>query len=139
MADVTGGYVQGEAGFYRLSDRSGPYSIDALGNATLIGASTVGVKQANQVPKGDQQIAIANLQAVNPLTPPIAGATLAVVQNNTTQAMRWRDNGASPTILVGQRIAAGDDLTYFGDLTAFKIIAEASGTGTVDIVYYSWG
>jgi hypothetical protein len=36
MADVTAGYVQSYGGFYRISDRSGPYSIDETGAATLL-------------------------------------------------------------------------------------------------------
>lgn len=30
-------YVQGKGGYYKISDGSGPYSLDSAGNATLIG------------------------------------------------------------------------------------------------------
>lgn len=96
------------------------------------------VKAANYVPRGDQQITIATLQAVQSLSVP-ANATVAIIQNNTTQAIRWRDTpaGTNPTTTVGQRIIAGDTLTYDGALANFEAIAEAAGTGTLDIWYGS--
>lgn len=39
-ADVSTGYVQGPGGYYRKSDLSGPYTIDASGVAALVGAGT---------------------------------------------------------------------------------------------------
>lgn len=105
----------------------------ATGNAV----SALATKQAQRVPKGDQQIAIAAMQTPQQLTVP-AGATLAVLQNNSTQALRWRDNGQNPTSTLGMRILAGDDpFTYAGDLAALRLIAEAAGTGTLDVVYYN--
>lgn len=94
------------------------------------------VKAASYVPKGDQQITIATLQAKQALTVP-SGAVVAIIQNNTTQALRWRDGpaGTDPTTTVGQRIPAGETLTYDGTLSQFEIIAEAAGTGTLDIWY----
>ncbi len=38
-ADVTTGYNQGTSGFYSPIDRSGPYAIDSVGNAYLLGTS----------------------------------------------------------------------------------------------------
>lgn len=96
------------------------------------------VKAANYTPRGDQQITIATLQAVQSLTVP-SNATVAFLQNNTTQAIRWRDTpaGTNPSTTVGQRILAGETLTYDGALANLELIAEAAGTGTLDIVYYS--
>ena len=101
-------------------------------------ASPTFVKAANYVPRGDQQITIATLQSVTALTVP-GSATVAFMQNNTNQAIRWRDTpaGTNPTTSVGQRILAGDTLTYDGALANWEGIAEAAGTGTLDIVYYS--
>src|SRR4051812_12887870 len=48
MADVSTGYVQGPGGFYRQSDRSGPYSIDDTGVATLM-ASDPAARAANSI------------------------------------------------------------------------------------------
>ncbi len=94
------------------------------------------VRPSNYTPKGDQQITIATLQAKQTLTIP-TGATIAILQNNTNQALRWRDSpaGTDPTTTVGQRIPAGETLTYDGTLAQFEIIAEAAGTGTLDIWY----
>ncbi|MEE7478430.1 hypothetical protein [Methylobacterium hispanicum] len=36
-ADVSIGYVQGPGGYYNPTDRSGPYTINAAGNAQLLG------------------------------------------------------------------------------------------------------
>jgi hypothetical protein len=41
-ADVGASYSQGPGGYFRKDDRSGPYSIDSNGNATLIGAPSAG-------------------------------------------------------------------------------------------------
>ncbi len=108
--------------------------------AEAVGGGTSGdpsfVKAAPYTPLGDQQLSNATLAASTALTVP-GGATVAIVQNNHSQAMRWRDNGQAPTASVGQRIAAGEQLTYDGSLSAFRIIKEADGTGTVDVWYGS--
>ncbi len=115
---------------------------EAQGVVILAGAGGAGsgitVKPGNYTPRGDQQITIATLQTKQTLSIP-ANATVAFMQNNTTQALRWRDSpaGTDPTTTVGQRIVAGGTLTYDGALANFEIIAEAAGTGTLDIVYYS--
>lgn len=105
--------------------------IDGQGNPT---ASYV--RAANYVPKGDQQITIATLQTKQTLTIP-TGAVVAIIQNNTDQILRWRDGpaGTDPTTSVGMRIAVGATLTYDGTLSQFEIIAQAAGTGTLDIWY----
>lgn len=112
----------------RPQDAVGVFFVDALGNAT----------GGNYTPRGDQQFTIAQLQAKQTLTVP-TGATVAIMQNNTTVALRWRDgpSGADPTTTVGQRIIAGDTLNYDGNLAQFEIIAEGTGTGTLDIWYGS--
>lgn len=117
---------------------------EAQGVVVLGGASSGGsigavpVRAANYTPRGDQQITIATLQSVTALTVPTS-ATVAILQNNTTQAIRWRDTpaGTNPSASLGQRILAGDTLTYDGTLANLELIAEAAGTGTLDIVYYS--
>lgn len=84
----------------------------------------------------DQQFTIAQIQTVQTLTVP-AGATVALIQNNTTAAIRWRDNGSVPTTTLGIRLLAGTEpLVYDGSLAALRLIAEGSGTGTLDISYY---
>ena len=102
------------------------------------GGTAVFVKAKNYTPRGDQQITIATLQSVTALTVP-ENATVAFLQNNTTSAIRWRDSpaGTNPSTSVGQRIPAGETLTYDGALANLEMIAEAAGTGTLDIAYYS--
>lgn len=52
-----------------------------------------------------------------------------------TQAVRWRDDGTSPTATVGMPMAVGEKLIYNGDLTKIKFISQTSG-GVVNISYY---
>lgn len=109
---------------------------DPKGNYVGSSSAAIATREAPYTPLGDQQISIATLQTVQTLTVP-TNATVAVLQNNTTQAIRWRDGASAPTTTVGQRIAAGNTLTYRGPLAALKLLAEAAGTGTLDIAYYS--
>lgn len=92
-------------------------------------------KPAGFTPLGYQQIADAALAAATGFTVP-GGAKYAIVQNNGSQPCRWRDDGTNPTASTGQRIPAGEQLTYDGNLAAIKFIREASGV-TLDIHYYS--
>jgi len=90
--------------------------------------------------KGYQQLSNATLAASTALTVP-SGATVAVIQNNGTQPVRWRDDGAStaPTASTGQRLPAGETLTLDtgnAGLTAARFIREADGA-TLDIQYYA--
>jgi len=55
------------------------------------------------------------------------GATTAIIENNGTQAVRWRDDGIDPTASVGNRVAAGGVLGYDGDFSAIKFIRESAG------------
>lgn len=107
----------------------------SLGGAPAGGstAAPVAVRSANYTPKGYQQIV--SPAASTPLTVP-TGATVAIIQNNGAQPARWRDDGTAPTTTLGQRIAAGDTLTYDGTLTAFRVIQEAAGV-TLDVLYYA--
>jgi len=124
-------------------DTTLPLRVDAEGRLmTAIGSGDASVtsplftKGANYTPRGDQQITAATLAAKQNLTVP-ANARIALIQNNCSQAIRWRDFGPDPTISVGQRIIPGGYLTYDGNLAAFEAIIEAAGTGTLDIIYYS--
>ncbi len=92
-------------------------------------------KSANYTPRGYQQILSAGLAVAATLTVPL-GATFARIQNNGTQAVRWRDDGVDPTSSLGQRISAGDDYVYDKSLSAIRLIREADGA-ILDIAYYS--
>jgi len=52
-----------------------------------------------------------------------------------TQAVRWRDDGTSPTASVGMPLAAGVPLQYDGDLNKIKFIEQTAGA-KLNISYY---
>lgn len=51
-------------------------------------------------------------------------------------AVRWRDDGTSPTASIGMPLAVGVPLQYDGDLNKIKFIQQAA-TGIINISYYS--
>ena len=108
----------------------------AIGSGDASNTSPLFTKSANYTPRGDQQITAATLATKQNLTVP-ANARVALIQNNCSQAVRWRDFGPDPTAAVGQRIIPGGYLTYDGTLANFEVIIEAAGTGNLDIAYYS--
>lgn len=52
------------------------------------------------------------------------------------QAVRWRDDGTSPTASVGMPLAVGVTLQYDGDLSRIKFIEQSSGA-KLNISYYA--
>ena len=52
------------------------------------------------------------------------------------QAVRWRDDGVSPTSSVGMPLAVGVTLQYDGDLTQIKFIEQVGGA-KLNISYYA--
>jgi len=53
-----------------------------------------------------------------------------------TAAVRWRDDGVSPTAAVGMPLAAGTTLQYDGDLTKIQFI-QNGGTAELNVTYYT--
>lgn len=106
--------------------------IDRDGN--IIGGSTspITVSARNYTPLGYQQI---SEPATSTALIVPTNAKFAFVQNNGSQPARWRDDGQAATASTGQRIPAGQTLTYDGNLSAFRVIREAAGV-TLDILYY---
>lgn len=106
----------------------------------IVGASSSApsyVKSANYTPRGNVQMVSADLATAVSLPATIpALATIAIIENNGTQAVRWRDDGTNPTTSRGGRIASGAKFTYDGNLAALKLIREADGA-ILDINYYS--
>lgn len=94
------------------------------------------LKSSNWISAGAyQQLGSAAIASAAGLTVP-SGARFAMIQNNGTQAVRWRDDGTNPTSSTGQRIAAdGQYFVYDGNLSAIKFIREADGA-ILDISYY---
>lgn len=81
--------------------------------------------------KGFQQITA--LSSAVGLTVP-AGAQYARIQC-TAQAVRWRDDGTSPTATVGMILPVNTDLWYSGNLSAIEFI-EASASAVLNVSYY---
>ena len=83
------------------------------------------------VPLGYQQITATSTAFA--LSPP-ASARLAHI-GAEAQVIRWRDDGTNPTPTTGQRITAGTEVDYVGDLTRIKLIAETAGA-IANVSYY---
>lgn len=76
-----------------------------------------------KTPLGYEQIT--DLSSAAALSPP-AGAALALIVVEG-QAVRWRDDGTSPTAGVGMTLAVGTLLEYGGSLSAIEFIEQAAG------------
>lgn len=113
---------------------------DPSGKYVGLAGSGLPVKSSSYNQLGYQQIATGTLATSTALTVP-NGATVAIVQNNGNQPVRWRPDGSTtaPTASTGQRIAAGDRLTLdigAAGLASSRFIQEASGA-VLDVTYYS--
>lgn len=53
-----------------------------------------------------------------------------------TQAVRWCDDGTTPTTTVGMPLAVGVPLQYDGDLSKIKFIEQVAGA-VLNISYYA--
>ncbi len=82
-------------------------------------------------PLGYQQIT--SLSAATFLTVPQTAKIAEICVE--TQAIRYRDDGTSPTGAVGIPVAAGSCFQYSGSLTALQLIQQVSGA-VVDVTYY---
>ena len=82
-------------------------------------------------PLGYQQITATG--SAFALTPPTNARQARI--GAEAQVIRWRDDGTNPTATTGQRIAAGTEVDYVGNLTAIKLIAETAGA-IVNVSYY---
>lgn len=88
---------------------------------------------ARMNPLGYQQIATA---AATGLTPP-DGAEIAVISVEVA-AVRYRDDGTSPTTAIGMLIPSGlAPQVFFGNLSAVKFINAVGASGAlVNVTYY---
>lgn len=88
-------------------------------------------------PSGMRQLGyqqITSLSAATALT--IPGGTVLALCTPETQAVRWRDDGTSPTATVGYPLAVGAELRYDAmGLAALKFI-EQTASAKLNIVYY---
>lgn len=85
-------------------------------------------------PVGYQQIT--SLSAATGLTIP-SGSDMAIIICET-QAVRYRDDGTSPTASVGMPLATGTFMRYDGDLRVLKFI-EQTASAKLNVSYYKSG
>ena len=86
---------------------------------------------ATLTPLGYQQITATG--SAFALTPPASARQARI--GAEAQVIRWRDDGTNPTASTGQRIAAGTEVDYVGNLATIKLIAETAGA-IVNVSYY---
>ena len=63
-----------------------------------------------------------------------AGATMAIIAAEA-QAVRYRDDGVTPTATVGMPLAVGPGILYVGRLLALQVISQTGGA-KLDILFY---
>lgn len=64
-----------------------------------------------------------------------AGARIAILVCET-QAIRWTDDGSTPTSTFGIPLAVNTIFTYTGDLSALKVI-EQTASAVLNVAYYA--
>lgn len=136
-------YITGSDGIVRGTVIPAMTLVDQTGASAGAGTTTspTVVKSAGYTFLGQQQLTAPTAAAAALPTIP-ATATVAMVQNNSTQPYRFRYDGATtaPTATNGQRIAVGGVVTMdVGQATLLnvRVIQEAAATGTIDIAYFS--
>lgn len=91
------------------------------------------VFQEQLIPLGYQQIAAATLATAQTLTVP--DRSQVAVMKVEAGALRWRDDGTSPTDAIGMLEADGAKFFYCGDLSAFEAI-RVDATTILNVSYY---
>lgn len=77
---------------------------------------------------------ITSLSSAQSLNVP-SGAKFCIVVPES-QAVRWRDDGTSPTASVGMPISVGQPVEYSGNLAAIKFI-EQTASAKLNVAYYA--
>ena len=60
-----------------------------------------------------------------------------IVASNDGGGVRWRDDGTSPTDLIGHVLGNGNSLTYDGDLAGIEFISQGASSGVLSVSYYT--
>lgn len=99
----------------------------------------MGIFQGTMVFEGQRESLgyeqVTSIGSAKALTVP-TGTKLILIQPET-QAIRWRDDGTSPTASVGMVIAAGDTLVYTGSKPASIKVIETQATAKVNVTYFA--
>lgn len=86
-------------------------------------------------PKGVKQLTVTTAALLSSVAGGIpAGASQAVIVPEGN-AVRWADDGSTPTTSVGMPQAALQPYTFTNDLSALRFIAQ-SGTAILNIAFY---
>jgi hypothetical protein len=129
MPAAWSGYRQGSGGYYRETDGSGPYTIDASGVATLIGLPVA----STPLPAGSSVTSVAGTAANTNLLAANAARRGAVVFNESTAVLYLKLGSASSVTSYTVQIAANGyyevPFGYTGIITG--IWASANGNARV--------
>lgn len=88
--------------------------------------------QVMYAPLGHAQVTVAGAAVILPSLPAIWRVRRATIRT-LLQPINWRDDGVDPTNTVGMFLDKGETLIYDGDMTLFKMITDASATGSADV------
>ena len=91
-------------------------------------------------PRKYEQIDLSD-DAVHNLSPPVLSADVSfiLVIEAEDSGIRYRDDGTSPTLTVGQPIAKNASMTLaIVDVTAIELITNTSGSGKANVNYYTY-
>lgn len=91
------------------------------------------VRQSKMVPRTFIQLASLSSSTAITNCPTDVSATLLTAEN---QAVRWRDDGISPTNAVGQILAVNTPFWYYGDPSKLKFI-EGAASAKLNITLYN--
>lgn len=94
--------------------------------------SAGGIKTGTYASAGAAQYALA-VNSATALTVPTGAAFAEICVEG--QAVRYTDDGVTPTASTGIPVSASSCFQYAGPLSAFKVIGQTSGA-TLDVSYY---
>jgi hypothetical protein len=94
-------------------------------------------------PLGYGQFAAASIDASTLLSTITVGGVVGIPEGTCmvrivaeAQAIRWRDDGTPPTTTVGQPLAVGAELIYYGrGLKNFRVIGQAANA-VLNVTFY---
>jgi hypothetical protein len=92
----------------------------------------------NVKPAGLQQIAAATLATAQTLTAPAVDRANGALIQADGGALRYTDDGTTPTATVGMLISANETVEYRGDLSKLQLIRK-DATASANINYYRYG
>lgn len=139
MPKVYDGYRLIDGSYYKISDRSGPYSINSAGVASLISGTTGG---GGSTPSVDRELATVTYLVKTAFTGASVGDTVTLTQvldlsgaQPTTVATLWR-NQSTATDLAGAPSAANLTIAGAGGLASTQLpgtLGSKASSGSVSV------